>query len=90
VLQGLARDLDKAQREAQFMQQDSQAQIDQLNQQLLKNFQDQVLPVVEKMREEKSLWIVFALGDNSNIAAAHAGLDLSVEVVKRLDAAYKK
>jgi outer membrane protein len=89
VLQGMARDLDKLQRAAQFAQQDAQVQVDQLNQELLKGFQEKVLPIVEKLRDEKGLWIIFALGDNSNIAAAHAGLDLSTEVVKRLDAAYK-
>jgi outer membrane protein len=89
VLQGMARELDKLQRAAQFEQQDAQVQIDQLNQQLLSGFQDKVLPIVEALRKEKGLWIVFALGENSNIAAAHAGLDLSVEVVKRLDATIK-
>jgi Skp family chaperone for outer membrane proteins len=89
VLQGYARELDKMQREAQFMQQDAQVQVDQLNQELLKGFQDKVLPIVEKLREERGLWIVFALGESSNIAAAHAGLDLSPEVVKRLDAEFK-
>ena len=57
--------------------------------QLLQGFQEQVLPIVEEMRNEKGLWIVFALGENSNIAAAHAGLDLSAELVKRLDAKFK-
>jgi outer membrane protein len=89
VLQGMVRELDKLQRAAQFEQQDAQVQIDQLNQQLLSGFQDKVLPIVEALRKEKGLWIVFALGENSNIAAAHAGLDLSVEVVKRLDATIK-
>jgi hypothetical protein len=64
-------------------------QVDQLNTELLKSFQEQVLPLVEKLREERGLWIIFALGDNSNIAAAHAGLDLSAEIVKRLDATIK-
>ena len=57
--------------------------------QLLQNFQAKVLPIVEDLRKEKGLWIIFALGDNSNIAAAHAGLDLSWEVIKRLDATIK-
>jgi Skp family chaperone for outer membrane proteins len=82
----MGRDLEKLQRTAQFMQQDSQVQVDQLQAQLLQGFQDKVLPIVEAIRKEKGLLIVFALGDNSNIAAAHAGLDLSAEVVKRLDA----
>jgi outer membrane protein len=85
-LQEMMRNLDRLQREAQFQQQDAQVQVDQLNEELLKNFQDKVLPIVEAVRKEKGLWIIFALGDNSNIAAAHAGLDLSMEIVKRLDA----
>ena len=89
VLQGMGRDLEKLQRTAQFIQQDSQVQIDQLQGQLLQGFQEKVLPIVETLRKEKGLWIVFALGENSNIAAAHVGLDLSAEVVKRLDAITK-
>jgi len=89
IIQGWARDLDKMTRDAQYMQQDGQVQINQLNDQLLQNFQQKVLPIVEDIRKEKGLWIIFALGDNSNIAAAHAGLDLSFEVIKRLDATIK-
>jgi len=89
IIQGWARDLDKMQRDAQYMVQDSQVQINQLNEQLLQNFQAKVLPIVEDLRKEKGLWIIFALGDNSNIAAAHPGLDLSWEVIKRLDATIK-
>ena len=55
------------------------------NAELLKEFRDKVLPVVEEVRKERGLWIVFALGDQSNIAAANAGLDLSLDVIKRLD-----
>jgi len=89
ALQVMTRDLDRLQREAQFQSQDAQVQIDQLNVELLKSFQDKVLPVVEELRQEKGLWIIFALGDNSNIAAADATLDLTLEVVKRLDAKVK-
>jgi Skp family chaperone for outer membrane proteins len=89
VLQGMARDLDKLQRDAQYMVQDSQVQINQLNEQLLQNFQLKVLPIVEEIRKEKGLLIIFALGDNSNIAAANTALDLSWEVIKRLDATIK-
>jgi Skp family chaperone for outer membrane proteins len=85
VYNNMAKELDKLTREAQFMQQDAQVQVDQLNQELLDSFQKKVLPIVEELRKERGLWIIFALGDNSNIAAAHAGLDLSAEIVKRLD-----
>ena len=89
VFNGMAKQLDSLTREAQFKQQDAQAQVDSLNQDLLKSFQEKVLPIVEEVRKERGLWIIFALGDNSNIAAAHAGLDLSQEIVKRLDATIK-
>ena len=89
VYNGMVKDLERLGREAQFMQQDAQVQIDQKNAELLQDFQAKVLPIVEEVRKEKGLWIVFALGENSNIAAAHAGLDLSAEVVKRLDATVK-
>ena len=89
VYNNMSKDLDRLTREAQFKQQDAQVQVDQLNQDLLTSFQQKVLPIVEEVRKERGLWIVFALGDNSNIAAAHAGLDLSAEIVKRLDATIK-
>jgi Skp family chaperone for outer membrane proteins len=81
-------DLEKAQREAQFSQQDFDAQITSLNEQLLANFQDKVLPILEAMRNEKGLWAIFSVQD-SGAAAVHPGLDLSAEVVKRLDASVK-
>ena len=89
VMNGMAKELEKLGREAQFIQQDAQVQIDQKNAELLADFQAKVLPLVEEMRKEKGLWIIFALGENSNIAAAHAGLDLSQDIVKRLDATVK-
>ena len=86
-LQEMVRNLERLQREAQFAQQDAQVQVDQLNQELIKNLQDKVLPIVEQVRKDRDLHIIFVLGENSNIAAAHGGLDLTMEVVKRLDAA---
>ena len=80
------KELDRLQRQAQFDQQNAQVEIDQMQQQLLQGFQVKVLPLIEKMREEKGLWMIFALGDNSPIAAAHAGLDLTPDLIKRLDA----
>src|SRR5690349_11385691 len=46
VYNTMAKDLDKLQREAQFKQQDAQVQVEQLNQDLLNSFQQQVLPLV--------------------------------------------
>ena len=85
ALNQMSRELAKLQQEAQFMAQDAESQMQEKNTELLQEFRDKVLPVVEKVREERGLWIVFALGDQSNIAAAHAGLDLSADIIKRLD-----
>jgi outer membrane protein len=80
------KELDRLRREGQFMQEDAQVQEEQMQRELLGTFQVKVLPIVEAIRNEKGLWIVFQLGDGSPIIAAHAGLDLTAEVVKRLDA----
>jgi outer membrane protein len=85
VMNGWAKDLDRLQREAQFMQQDANVQMEQLQSDLLNRFQVKVLPIIEEVRKARGLWMVFALGENSPIAAADPGLDLTLEIVKRLD-----
>lgn len=80
-------ELDKKQRAAQFAQQDWQAQVDGLNKQLLQDFQEKLLPVLEALRSEMNLWVIFSVGD-SGAAAVHPGLNLSTEIIKRLDAKY--
>ena len=45
-----------------------------------------MLPIVEEIRNERGLWMIFALGESADIVAAHAGLDLTADVIKRLDA----
>ncbi len=80
-------ELDKLTRAGQFAQQDWQAQEDTLNKQLLQDFQEKLLPVLEALRAEMNLWVIFSVTD-SGAAAVHPGLNLSSEVVKRLDAKY--
>ena len=87
VLSGWMKDLDRQQRELQFMQQDAQVQVEQKQTELLATFQQKVLPIVEAIRNERGLWMIFQLGETASIIAAHAGLDLTAEVTKRLDSA---
>jgi outer membrane protein len=87
VLSGWMKDLDRQQRELQFMQQDAQVQVEQMQGELLSTFQQKVLPIVEAIRNERGLWMVFQLGETAAIVAAHQGLDLTAEVTKRLDSA---
>jgi Skp family chaperone for outer membrane proteins len=79
-------ELASLQREVQFLQEQEQTDVQNLNDQLLDDFQDKVLPVIEKVRVEHNLWMVFTAGGQSNaVLAAAPGLDLSAEVVKMLD-----
>lgn len=90
VIAGWNAELGKMQRELQFAQQEAQAESDELQQTVLAEFTQKVQPVVEALRAEKGLWVVFSVeGDQSglSVAAAAPGLDLSAEVVKRLDGA---
>ncbi|HET9372033.1 MAG TPA: OmpH family outer membrane protein [Vicinamibacterales bacterium] len=86
------RELDRLQRELQFLQQQAQADIQSKNQELLESFTQKVLPIVEKIREDMGLWVIFAVQEDGGglaVAATHKGLDLSMEVVKRLNAIAK-
>jgi outer membrane protein len=91
ALQAMARDLDRQQRELQAMQQQYQADEQNKNDDLLNNFQEKVLPIIDALRVEKGLWVIFGVqaadGGGLLVASANEGLNLSFEVVKRLDAA---
>lgn len=78
-------ELTKQQNELQFMQTQAQSEKDQTEQRMLQEFQDKVIPIIEKLRAEKGLWAILTPG--ANAAAVDPRLDLSAEVVKRLDAA---
>jgi outer membrane protein len=79
-------EIDRLTREIQFAQEQAQADVQALSDQLLQEFGNKVLPIVEQIRNERGLWVVFTLGDGTGVAAVHPGLDVSAEVVRRLDA----
>lgn len=89
----MRRELDRVNRELEFMKQQAQADVDLKNQELLAGFSQRVLPIVEAIRNEKGLWVIFAVqqddggGGTLMVAAAHPGVDLTLEVVRRLNAA---
>jgi Skp family chaperone for outer membrane proteins len=84
-------DLLRMQREAQFAQQEAQIQVEQLQQTLLGTFEKAVTPMIEAVRKERGLWLVFALQPATadaaplSLVAADPSLDLSAEIVRRLD-----
>jgi Skp family chaperone for outer membrane proteins len=80
----LEKDIDKLQRDIQFQQQNAQAEYQDLQNELMTDFQKRLIPVIDEIAKEKGLYAVFSVAD-SGAAFVHPGLDLSAEVVKRLD-----
>jgi outer membrane protein len=83
----LAKDIDRLNRELQFKQQEAQSDIQTLQQDLLADFEKKVLPILEAMAKEKNLHAVFNVAD-SGAVYVFPGLNLSPELVKRVDAQY--
>jgi Skp family chaperone for outer membrane proteins len=80
----LDKDVDKLQREIQFDQQNAQADLQSLNSDLMNDFQQKLAPIIEEIAKEKGLYMVFT--PDSGFAYVNPGLDITLEVVKRLDA----
>ena len=76
----------KLQNELQYMQTQAQTETEALEAETLQTFQDQVLPIIEQVRQERGLWIILTNGSGS-VVAIDARIDLSDEVIQRLDAA---
>lgn len=87
ALTQMQRDLQRLQLEGQALAQQQQTDEENRNQDMLNDFQSKVLPVMEALRKEKSLTFILSADANA-ILAANAALDLTAEVVKRMDTAY--
>ena len=83
----LEKDITRQSRELQIGQEDATTEQQQLTQELQNDFQQKLLPIIDQIATEKGLHMVFP-ADGGPIWA-DPGLDLSAEVVKRLDAASK-
>jgi outer membrane protein len=79
-------DLDRRNRELQFLQEQAQVDVEALQGELLDDFGKRVMPIVEQIRAERNLWAILSAGDNSGLLSVNPALDLSTEVVRRLDA----
>jgi outer membrane protein len=80
----LEKQIDKLQRDIQFSQQNAQAELNDLQTELQGDFQKKLIPVIEQVAQEKGLQMVFSLRD-SGIAWADPGLDISQDVIKKLN-----
>ena len=88
ALAQVGKDMDKLQREIQFSQQNAQAEIQQLKSDLQGEFEKRVTPLVADIAKEKGLHAVFSA--DAGLLYIHPGLDISEEIIKRLDAQPKK
>lgn len=83
----LAKDIDRLNREFTFKQQEAQSELQAMQADLLADFEKKVLPVLESLAKEKNLHAVFNVAD-SGAVYVFPGLNLSPELVKRVDAQY--
>ncbi len=83
----LAKDIDRLNREFTFKQQEAQSELQTMQQDLLGDFEKKVLPILEALAKERNLHAVFNVAD-SGAVYVFPGLNLSPELVKRVDAQY--
>jgi outer membrane protein len=81
-----AKDVERLQVDLQRASQDAQAEVEELQRDLQVDFQRKLLPVVEEVRAAKGLHLVVSMLD-SGILAADMGLDITPDVIKKLDSA---
>ncbi len=81
----LAKQAEKLNTEIQRFTQDAQQELSELQEQLRQQFETRVQPVLEEVRKEKGLHFIFN-GPDSGLVAADPGLDISLDVIKKLDA----
>src|SRR4051812_23530420 len=81
----LEKDIERMNVEGQRFQQDAQAEINELSQQLQGEFQQKLFPVLEAVSKEKGIQVLLSAAD-AGVVGAEAGLDLTMDPVKKLDA----
>ena len=82
----LEREIDRQQKEIERFQQDAQAEINELQQEVQNEFLKKVSPIFEQVAKEKGVDMILN-ADAQIFAWANMGLDLSPDIVKKLDAA---
>ena len=82
----LEKDIERQTVEQQRFEQDAQAEVMELQTQLQGTFQEKLFPILNQMVVEKGLHVLFSAAD-AGIIAADPGIDLTLEAIKRFDAA---
>jgi Skp family chaperone for outer membrane proteins len=84
----LEKEIERQTKDAERFQQDAQAEINELQQEVQNEFVKKLAPILEQLANEKGLHMLFNAVE-SGIAWAAPGLDLTADVVKKLDAVSK-
>ena len=89
--QAKQREFNKLQMQEQYERQQAQSDMEGLQRKLLDEFETKVLPLVNELRKEKNLLAIFAVSQGEGSGgmspiAFDPGLDLTAELVKRLNA----
>ena len=80
----LQKNIEKLNVELQRFTQDAQAEVQELQQQLQQEFQQRLEPVIQSVASEMGLHFVFN-GPDAGLVWADQSLDISTEVIKKLD-----
>jgi outer membrane protein len=82
----MEKDIEKQARELQYAQQEAQSEQQSLTQDLQNEFQTRLNPIIDQVANEKGLHLVLSIAD-SGAVWVNTGLNISAEVMKRLDSA---
>jgi Skp family chaperone for outer membrane proteins len=85
----LEKDIERQTVEGQRFEQDAQAELNELQQELQQDFQAKLLPILIDLSKEKGLQVLFSAGD-AGVIWIEPGIDLTIEAVQRMDAATAK
>ena len=81
----LQRKIERQNTDIERATQDAQKELQDLQQSLQLEFQRRLNPILAEVAQEKGLQLVFSAGD-AGLAWAHAGLDITADVIKKFDA----
>jgi outer membrane protein len=84
----LQKQAERLQVDIQRFTQDAQQEIQDLQNNLQQQFQQKIDPILAQVGQEKGLHFIFN-GPDSGLVWADQSLDISTEVIKKLDASYK-
>jgi Skp family chaperone for outer membrane proteins len=85
----LEKEIERQTVEGQRFEQDAQAELNELQQELQQQFQAKLLPILVDLSKEKGVQVLFSAGD-AGVIWIEPGIDLTLDAVERMDKAPAK